>query len=219
MSIDAVNDEAQDGTQIVSISASAPGYVLDSLDFNVTDDGDAPVAVVINEFDADQPGDDGEEFIELYDGGVGNLPLDGLIVVLYNGANDTSYATIDLNDQATDANGFFVLGSADTPGVNLIVDEFQLQNGADGIAIHRDSVENFPGGTFVTEDNLVDAVVYGTADPDAFGLLDILTPDAIQVNEGDGNNTTAAARVPDGGLPSTAIASLRNRPPLVGATR
>ena len=95
----------------------------------------------------------------------------------------------------------FLVGSIDTPGVDLMIDGFQLQNGADGIAIHREAVESFPNGTFVTEDNLVDAVVYGTSDPDAFGLLDVLTPDKIQVDEGEGNNTTAAARVPDGGLP------------------
>ena len=135
VSIDAVNDQAADGTQIVNLTASAPGYVLGRTDLRVTDDGDEPVAVVINEFDADQDGTDTQEFIELYDGGTGNLPLDGLIVVLFNGNGDTSYATIDLNGQSTDANGFLVLGSAEVPEVDLIIDGFQLQNGADGIGI------------------------------------------------------------------------------------
>ncbi|MEZ5328392.1 MAG: lamin tail domain-containing protein [Verrucomicrobiales bacterium] len=201
VSIAAVNDEAQDGTQSVIISASAPGYVLDSATIDVTDDGDEPVDVVINEFDSDQDGTDTMEFIELYDGGTGNLPLDGLIVVLFNGANDTSYATIDLNGQSTDANGFLVLGSAEVPSVTFPIDDFQLQNGADAIAVYRDDADNFPNGTFVSFDNLVDAVVYGTGDPDAFGLLDALTPDGIQVDEGDANNGNAVARVPDGGLP------------------
>ena len=41
--------------------------------------------VMINEIDADTPGSDTAEFIELYDGGTGNTPLDGLVVVLYDG--------------------------------------------------------------------------------------------------------------------------------------
>ena len=73
-----------------------------------------PAEVVINELDFDTPGADAAEFIELYDGGAGNTPLDGLAVVLYNGANDTSYAAYDLDGYRTDAAGYFVLGN---PGV------------------------------------------------------------------------------------------------------
>ena len=201
VSVAAVNDEAQDGTQSVIVSASAPGYVLGNTTIEVTDDGDEPVDVVINEFDSDQAGTDTMEFIELYDGGIGNLPLDGLIVVLFNGANDTSYATIDLNGQSTNASGFSVLGAAEVSTVTLAINGFQLQNGADGIAVYRDDADNFPTGTSVAADNLVDAVVYGTDEADAFGLLDVLTPDGIQVDEGSDNNSDAIARLPDGGLP------------------
>ncbi|MGK0185130.1 MAG: hypothetical protein ACI9R3_000905 [Verrucomicrobiales bacterium] len=201
VAINAVNDEAQDGTQTITLSGSAPGYVLDSTTIQVTDDGDEPVDVVINEFDSDQASTDTMEFIELYDGGTGNLPLDGLIIVLFNGANDTSYATIDLNGQATDANGFLVLGSAEVPAVTFPIEGFQLQNGADAIAIYRADADNFPNGTFVTDEDLVDAIVYGTGDDDALGLLDVLTPDGIQTDEGEGNNGNAVARVPDGGQP------------------
>ena len=42
--------------------------------------------VKINEVDSDTPGTDALEFIELTDGGIGNTPLDGLVVVLYNGS-------------------------------------------------------------------------------------------------------------------------------------
>ena len=45
--------------------------------------------------DADQEGIDEGEFIELYDGGVGNVSLDGFVVVLYNGATDAVYDAID----------------------------------------------------------------------------------------------------------------------------
>ncbi len=49
---------------------------------------DSPI--VINEVDADTAGSDALEFVELYDGGVGNALLDGLVVVFYNGNGDTS---------------------------------------------------------------------------------------------------------------------------------
>ena len=42
------------------------------------------LAIVINESDADTAGTDAEEFVELYDGGSGNIPLDGLVLVFFN---------------------------------------------------------------------------------------------------------------------------------------
>ncbi len=42
----------------------------------------AQVNIIINELDSDTPSTDMLEFIELYDGGVGNTSLDGLVVVL-----------------------------------------------------------------------------------------------------------------------------------------
>ena len=42
--------------------------------------------VQINEIDSDTAGTDTLEFIELSDGGAGNTPLDGLVVVLFNGS-------------------------------------------------------------------------------------------------------------------------------------
>jgi hypothetical protein len=46
-----------------------------------------PVAtnVVINEVDSDTPDADVAEFVELYDGGVGNTSLTGLVLVFFNG--------------------------------------------------------------------------------------------------------------------------------------
>ena len=64
-----------------------------------------PPAVLINEVDADQAGTDAAEFVELTDGGAGSSPLDGLVVVLFNGSNDASYAAIDLDGQATGRRG------------------------------------------------------------------------------------------------------------------
>ena len=41
--------------------------------------------VIINEVDADTPGNDTAEFVELFDGGSGNTPLNGLVVVFFAG--------------------------------------------------------------------------------------------------------------------------------------
>ena len=64
--------------------------------------------VRINEVDQDQPGTDTLEFIELY--GAPNTPLDGLVMVFFNGAGDVSYDVYDLDGYTTDELGFFVLG-------------------------------------------------------------------------------------------------------------
>ena len=86
------------------------------------EDPPPPVAtnVVINEIDSDTPGTDAAEFVELYDGGVGNTSLAGLSVVFFNGSNDLSYAAFDLDGFSTDANGYFTLGNPGVPGVDLI---------------------------------------------------------------------------------------------------
>ncbi len=113
-----------------------------------------PVEVMINELDSDTPGTDVLEFIELYDGGAGNAPLDGLVVVFYNGGPDTSYAAFDLDGYQTDAAGYFVLGNAavsPTPG--LIFPNGLLQNGADAVALYRADASAFPNGTPVTDDS------------------------------------------------------------------
>jgi hypothetical protein len=64
---------------------------------------------MINEVDADTPGSDTAEFIELYDGGTGHTPLDGMVVVLYDGgttgSGNQSYAAFDLDGYTTDAHG------------------------------------------------------------------------------------------------------------------
>ena len=76
--------------------------------------------IIINETDADTAGTDTLEFVELYDGGTGNVSLDGLTVVFYNGSSDTSYNAFDLDGYTTDINGFFVLGNSSvspTPGI------------------------------------------------------------------------------------------------------
>lgn len=156
--------------------------------------GSAPppmATITINEIDADQSGTDAAEFIELYDGGVGNTSLDGLSLVLFNGNGDVAYRTISLDGLTTDANGYFVIGSANVPNVDLAAFTTNgLQNGADAVALYTG-----PPPATATTTNLVDAIVYGTNDADDTGLLAALGQ-TIQVNEGSA--TDALARDPDG---------------------
>ncbi len=139
--------------------------------------------VLINEIDTDQTSTDAAEFIELYDGGTGITALDGYVLVLFNGSDDQSYAAFDLDGYSTDANGFFVLGNAAVPGVDLIFSNTILQNGSDAVALYQDDASSFPGGTPVSLTNLVDAVVYDTNDPDDVGLLVLLNSSQAQLNE------------------------------------
>ena len=97
----------------------------------------------------------------MYDGGVGNTALDGLVVVFYNGNGDVSYAAFDLDGRSTNANGYFTLGNAATPGVDLVFADNLLQNGADAVALYAANATDFPNGTSVTTTNLRDAIVYG----------------------------------------------------------
>ncbi|MFC3152252.1 ExeM/NucH family extracellular endonuclease [Litoribrevibacter euphylliae] len=145
-------------------------------------------APVINEVDSDNPSTDTAEFVELYDGGAGNTSLDGYALVFFNGSNDSSYKTIDLSGQVTDSNGYFVVcGDAEyvvncdldvSPNSNLI------QNGADAVALYQVAASQFPNGSAITTNNLVDALVYDTNDGDDSGLLPLLNAGQPQVNEG-----------------------------------
>jgi hypothetical protein len=156
--------------------------------------------IVINELDADQTSIDTGEFVELYDGGVGNSSLTGLVVVFYSGANDLSYAAFDLDGYTTDAAGYFTLGNAAVPGVDLVFPGNTLQNGPDAVAFYSGDASQFPNGTPITTTNLLDAVVYDTSDPDDPELLMLLNSGQPQVDENAlGTGTTVSiGRCPNG---------------------
>jgi hypothetical protein len=146
--------------------------------------------LVINELDADTPGVDAAEFIEIYDGGHGNSALDGLVLVFYNGSGDVSYYAIDLDSYTTDANGYFVAGNAAVPGVDVTFAGNLLQNGQDAVALYWGDAADFPNNTPVTTANLVDAIVYDTDDADDPGLLALLNSGQPQVNENENGGSS-----------------------------
>ena len=141
-----------------------------------------PTTVCINEIDANTPGTDVAEYIEL--SGTPNGALDGFIVVLFNGANDLSYRVFDLDGFSLDANGFFLIGNPGVAGVDITFPNTGLQNGADAVAIYDTS--DFVIFSFTTTVNLVDAIVYDNDNADDMGLLNGLGQ-TVQYNENQNN--------------------------------
>lgn len=151
----------------------------------------------INELDTNQEGIDDSEFVEIYDGGLGNTPLDNLVLVFYNGNTDASYYAIDLDGQTTNANGIFVIqnGNLGTPISNWI------QNGGDAVALYLGDDIDFPNGTMVTSTNaeLIDALVYTANGGTAAGLLAGLNQSTLYDENTNGNSETESIqRIPDG---------------------
>ncbi|HKV37187.1 MAG TPA: Ig-like domain-containing protein [Pyrinomonadaceae bacterium] len=173
--------------------------------------------VIINELDSDTAGTDTLEFVELYDGGVGNTSLTGLVVVFFNGSNDLSYRAIDLDGFSTNAAGYFTIGNAAVAGVDLTFPNDTLQNGADAVALYAANATNFPTNTPVSTANLRDAVVYDTADADDPGLLVLLNAGQPQVDESAAGDSTTASigRCPngDGGARNTSTYVARTPTP------
>ena len=141
--------------------------------------------IVINELDCDTPSVDLLEFIELKSD-VPFFPLDGYVVVLFNGSTpgmDASYYTIDLDGYTTDINSVLLIGSINvSPIPQLIIPADVIQNGADAVAIYLGSDTDFPNMTVATQVNLIDALVYGTSDPvdnDLIALLGL----SVQIDE------------------------------------
>ncbi len=161
--------------------------------------------VVINELDCDTPGVDNMEFLELLSD-TPNFPLDGYVVVFFNGSTsgmNSSYFTVDLDGYVTDINGLLLIGSNSvSPVPQVLISENVFQNGADAVAIYQANATDFPEETVATIDNLVDVLIYGTADADDVDMINIFNQDPRfadiqQINEGPGNNTNSIQRFVD----------------------
>lgn len=155
--------------------------------------------VLINEVDSDTEGTDILEFVELY--GEPFTPLDGLVLVFFNGAGDLSYDAFDLDGYSLGSNGFFLIGNTGvipTPSIFFLSNG--LQNGADAVALYEGDENDFLVGTPVTTAGLIDAVVYDTNDADDSGLLVLLNPGEPQLNEDGGGDKDVHSnmRCPDG---------------------
>ncbi|WP_281336864.1 endonuclease [Flavobacterium eburneipallidum] len=143
--------------------------------------------VVINELDSDTPSTDDKEFIELKSV-TPNFPLDGYVLVFFNGnatasTANRSYYTIDLDGLITDANGIVLIGNSQiSPAPDKIFPDNIIQNGADGVALYLGNASDFPDDTLATSVNLIDALMYDTNDADATALMNLLGV-SVQINE------------------------------------
>lgn len=180
------------------------GFCLFAIAFFSQDASAGPLqqstTLVINEVDADTPGSDTAEFIELFDGGAGNTALTGYTIVFYNGSNDLSYRAIDLDGYSTNAGGYFILGNSGVPLATATFPTNTLQQGPDAVALFLGDATSFPNGTSITTANLVDAMVYDTGQADDTGLLALLNAGQPQINEAGGGDAAAHSnqRCPNG---------------------
>ena len=228
--IEALIDGITDGPQVVTITVTDGGAVFSSVMAQVTvKDVDVVqfTDLVINEIDADQTGTDAAEFIELYNLTGTAQSLDGLVLVLFNGAagDDVSCREIDLDGHTIPANGFFLIGHAATvANVDLdFVDDLTfpasgvLQNGPDAVALFVGDASDFPNATpaatWVGGATLVDAIVYGTGDPEDTALLATLSQ-AAQLDESANSSSTTESISRDGDGGSNFV----TQPPTPGAT-
>ena len=163
--------------------------------------------IVINEIDADTPGTDVAEFIELK--WTPSTALDGLSVVLFNGSDDLSYSAYDLDGYNTDANGFFILGNT-ALSPDIVLPSNGVQNGADAVAVYQANATDFPNDTPITLTNLIDVVIYGTGDPDDAGLFAGFGV-AVQYDEGANGlkDTESIQRTDDGASYETKLPTFR----------
>jgi len=148
--------------------------------------------VVINELDSDTPSVDDREFIELKST-IPNFSLEGYVLVLFNGTGslaNLSYYVIDLDGLTTDMNGILTIGNKFvSPVPDRLLPESIFQNGPDGVALYLGSSSDFPNNSTATTDNLIDAIVYGTNDPDATSLMSLLGV-TVQLNESGAGPST-----------------------------
>lgn len=133
--------------------------------------------LLISEVNADNPGEDTSEYVELYHTSGRQALLDGYYLVFYNGNGNVAYKVKDLKGFSTDSQGFFLVGSSMVrPRPSVILPKNTIQNGPDAIAVY------FGKGPFyenmrVTNEGLVDALVHKSKSSDrADDLVRILTP-------------------------------------------
>lgn len=159
---------------VVDSTPTGPGELVLSTDGGSASFDLTVIHLLINEVDCDQTSTDSAEFVEV-SAGLPGIDLSGYVLVLYNGSNDTAYRRVELSGLTNDA-GLFVVGPsgfAPEPQATWGGATNQLQNGADAVGLHQGTADEFPSGTEVNNDLLIDGVVYGTNDSADVAILDI----------------------------------------------
>jgi hypothetical protein len=120
--------------------------------------------LVINEIDADTPGTDVLEFVELKST-TPNFSLNGYVLVFYNGGSAgtgiLSYNAYDLDGYTTDINGIIHFGNSQvSPSPIGLFANSNIQNGPDFVALYQANDTNFPTDTPATSTGFIDGIAY-----------------------------------------------------------
>ena len=152
-------------------------------------------SIVINEVNAIDALDG--DYLELFDFGSGNTRLDGLSLVFYNDSLQ-SYLAIDLDGLSTSASGYLLVGQSNTSFDVLLPTE--LDDGAAAVALVIGDSADFPDGTALSTEAIIDAVVYDSGQADVVGLLSLLEPGQAQIDENNGGSAASSSlqRCPNG---------------------
>lgn len=157
--------------------------------------------LVINEIDYDQVGTDNAEFVEIYNPTSGAYPLTGLAVQLVNGANSTTYATVQLASAGSlPAGGFLVVAGAGVtvPGSAIKVTSGwttdAIQNGSpDGVALVNATAMTVMDALSY-EGSITAAMLTGISTP-----VSLVEGTALSATVADSNTVAGAlCRMPDG---------------------
>ncbi len=177
-----------------------------SFSFTTADPPPPGANVIINEIDADTPGNDTAEFVELFDGGAGNTPLDGLVVVFFAGPDaDTPRQHVTSRMRRSISTVSRPTRTATSRSATRQSPASTWSSTPASLACCRTAptrsrsfagnASDFPAGTPVTTSNLQDAIVYGTDDADDAVLLPLLNAGQEQVNENAaGSGTTQSSQ-------------------------
>ncbi|XP_041085777.1 uncharacterized protein si:ch211-183d21.1 isoform X2 [Polyodon spathula] len=133
--------------------------------------------LLISEVNADNPGLDTTEFVELHHSSGQRASLEGYTLVFYNGNGNMAYKVLNLTGHVTEDSGYFLVGSASvSPRPAIILPANSIQNGLDGIALYHGE-NGYSVGMKVTATGLVDAIVYKSRPSDSSRVLEeVLTP-------------------------------------------
>ena len=142
--------------------------------------------LVINEVDADNPGSDVKEFVELKST-TANFSLNGYVLVFFNGTSTgltkTSYLAIDLDGYTTNINGIIHFGNIDVaPSPTGIISSNSIQNGPDGIGLYLGNAVDYPTNTIATNTNLIDGVAYTGTSTLATALMAVFNTTACPLD-------------------------------------
>jgi hypothetical protein len=152
--------------------------------------------VFINEIDADNPGSDVREFVELKST-TPNFSLNGYVLVFFNESNTASYYAYDLDGFVTDANGIAHFGNIlVSPAPIGTIPNNKMQNGPDVVALYLGNPTDFPyttsTGTTATTTNLIDAIAYSNSNTTvATNLMSILN---LTVSSADIETTNSVSK-------------------------